>query len=260
MLQVYIDENKSTLINGTLDNHINGYGVFDTEIYDRNELINNIDFIKNTIISNNNELIGNPQILTEADIQSHMFMLIKNSINTSNQQQYYKIHTELADRIPINSTYCNDLIQQGDLGIDQSYTRRTDITVTFDGEYGEENRIHKGFSLNGKHIDIEIKHIRTRDSLMSLMKSIRRDLCKIKSLLHPDIINNANMNLHPNNYQNEDERDMKIDNEGCVVFGIMVISFISLQQLENYLNNGLRDLLDDFNQLNNIATLLLYKV
>lgn len=256
-MRVYNEYNLSTLINGIIDNNDNGYAIFDTEIYTRSVLGNHLNDIVNTILNDDNYLVGNAKILTEVDLQSHLFGLIKSAIN--NGLNELKIHTELADKIPIHSEYCVNLINPGDLGDNQTYTRFTDITVTYEGRYGEENRIFKGFSLNGKHIDIEIKHIRTRDSAAGLMKKVRKDLCKIKSLLHSDIANNENMNIHPNDYEDDDERDTKINNEGCVVFGIMVISFCSLGKLESFLDNGLGDLLNSFNELNNVATLLLYE-
>ncbi len=256
-MRVYSEEDMSTLVNGIIDNNPNGYSIYDTDIFNRTVLANNLNNIFNAII-NGNYLLDNQKVLTETDLQSQIFMLIKNAINL-NGYHNFKIHTELADRIPIHSIYCGNLIQQGDIGANQDYTRFTDITINYDGQYGDQNRLHKGFSLNGKHIDIEIKHIRNRDNAVSILPRIRRDLCKIKSLLHPDIINNANMNIHPNNYENENERDTKIDNEGCVVFGIMIISFCSLDKLENYLDNGLRDVLNSFNGLNNVATLIIYE-
>ncbi len=164
-------------------------------------LINNLNHIQNGLL-NGNELRGNPKILTEVDMQSHLFMLIKNAINNLNGFNHFKIHTELADKIPINSTYCGNLFQLGDFGVNQTYTRFTDLTINYDGQYRVERRIRKGFSLNGKYIDLEIKHIRSGDNVRESLPRIRKDLCKIKSLLYPDIEHDVNTGIHPNGYSN----------------------------------------------------------
>lgn len=253
MMKVYEVQGISTLLNGLN----NGYSISNSNLYELANLEQHIENIKNYCIEvintggiDTSVLIGTERILTEGDLQSRLVSLLMYGINHHQTINNPKVHLELSDRININEVYCDGLIEDGEIG---NYVRRTDITYNFSGLYCEESGIAKGFTLNGKHIDIEIKHMKKGYS-SELLKSIKKDLCKLKSLLHPEIMQ-PNMGAnHPNANTPPD-----IIIEGAVVFGIMVVSFKNLVLLQKYLDEGLRDSLINFNQLNNVATLLLYK-
>ncbi|MEA3352507.1 MAG: hypothetical protein U9Q33_01630 [Campylobacterota bacterium] len=227
-----------------------GFSTFNNYIAntEENEINQLILSIKAVIAPVNMEIETNNQfIATESDLKC----LIYNKILPLYQHYNINIGTELADKIIIDNDYCintdhpqNSLIMQDDIIRQTTTTRMTDMTITLNPEFTYiERNIQKGFTLNGNHIDIEFKFIRKGFNNNEL-KTIRKDFCKLKYLVdrNPDTVH-SNRNHH-----------------GIVHFGLFIIGFAKLNTLESYLNNTeFTNYLNNFNNLPNIATLLIYR-
>lgn len=190
--------------------------------------------IRNVLFNNQIFNIDNQIINTENDLKCILFHKIK-LLNLNFQ---YEIHSEESDLIAIDNTYCNGLTLPGDILHENTRTRTTDLTITINPVEGNEVTIQKGYSRFGQQVDIELKYIR-KGFTNQYLSDIRRDLCKLKYVV------DVNKEHH--------------DNTNACTFGIFFLGFRKQSTLLEYLNNGLRDKIESFNNLPNVAVLLFFR-
>lgn len=200
-------------------------------------IVDIIERIRHILISADTHilLIENQVILTENDLKCIIFHKIKSELVNID----YQIHSEEADRIAITDNYCVNLTEQNDIDNQTTQTRKTDITITYNPTITHTNtNMQKGHTIRGDHIDIELKYIREGYNT-TFLKDIRRDLCKLKYLVDPLV---GHLNAHGENK-----------------FGIFILGFNKLSVLEQYLNRGLLQKINNFNTIDNVSILLTYR-
>ena len=180
--------------------------------------------------------LDNQLVNTENDLKCIVFSKIK-QINLGLP---FEVHSEESDKIQITNDYCTNLTNIGDISNQTTSTRQTDLTVTIEPQENPAININKAYSRNGKHLDIELKYIRSGFS-SAYLKDIRRDLCKLKYLVDPNVDHYA------------------INDHGINEFGIFFLGFRKKSVLEAYLDAGLRQRINNFNQLDNVAILLFFR-
>ena len=211
------------------------------EFASENESVNTImNSLRNYLINNQNNEVITP-IITESDFKLMLYNSLMAAVDNANNMHIppieVQVHTELADK-KIQSDICDGFGQTGDKLV------RSDITMTIDpiliqGSHG----INKSFTLNGIHVDFELKYIRNQFKTEKL-KEIKKDLCKLKCLVYG-------------------ESAIEIHLHGHTVMGIAILLFENEEILSRYINhNEVISLIQEINQiqeLDNLFTLFMYK-
>ena len=212
-----------------------------------NEINNFLTSLRNKLIQDNNTFdLSNQLILTENDLKGILFHQIKTEFsNDPNNPNYldYSVHSEDSDLIAITDDYCTGLTEGGDISHEETKTRQTDLCITLNPTYDEEEQITKGYRRGGDHIDIELKYIRKGFS-RKYRGDIQRDLCKLKYLV--DTAEGRNLN----------------PNHGINHYGIFFLGFKKRSILEQYLREddfSLYQKIVSFQNIQNVSILLFYK-
>ncbi|NOQ31605.1 MAG: hypothetical protein GQ570_10835 [Helicobacteraceae bacterium] len=199
----------------------------------------NIDEIHNineVLIQNNYFNIGNQSICSESDLKCHVFHKLLNII-------WADVKSELSDRIPLNYLHCGNLVVDGDLpdpNDNELVTRQPDITISFNSttELEVNNGIQKHCTVNGEHIDIELKLLKGGYS-SNMASSMRRDFCKLHGL--------CNLGTGLNN-----------DIHGVTFHGIVIFAFQSEAIFNRYMEDEqFVTSLENYNNTVNLSSFIL---
>ena len=235
-MRIYLQKERKNQMHVYIEDNISN---FLTKVPTDPNLVNVIAELRNILINYDAHtlLIENQRILTENDLKCIIFHRIKSSLTNI----FFEIHSEEADRISITDDYCVNLTEPNDIDHQTTRTRKTDLTITLNPEVTHANTdVRKGHTLNGDHIDIELKYIREGYNA-AYLKDIRRDLCKLKYLVDPTV-EHFNENDH-----------------GVNKFGIFILGFNKLSVLRRYLDHGLREKINHFNTIDNVCILLAHR-
>ena len=234
-MYIHTQQNLSSFVNTT----------FNTNNAEINDFL---ERLRNKLVQNNNTFdLNNQIILTENDLKGILFHQIKTEFsNDLDDPNYidYGVHSEDSDLIAITDEYCEELTEIGDINRQETRTRQTDLCITLNPIYGEEdaNAIAKGYKRSGNHIDIELKYIR-KGFNSNLRGDIQRDLCKLKYLVDTN-----------------EGRNLNIDH-GINHYGILFVGFKKRSVLERYLEKDhfqLYQKIVSFNNIPNVSILLFY--
>lgn len=175
----------------------------DSSFLQENVVINEPDFyeilntFKNSLSVNNFIYTRNQITLTESDLKCQIYHYLYELVNDN----HCKLLTEIADK---------------EVDFTDTTTIRTDLTIFAPEDIiYRDTDIQKGFTLNGKYIDIEIKFVRNGLVTENKRDEIIRDFNKLTNII--------NRGVEPNH--------------GETLYGLAIIGFQKLSTLRSFLND-----------------------
>ena len=141
-------------------------------------------------------------ILTESDLKCNLYRRFCNYTKNKN----VKVFTEIADRPEDN------IINNITNSLENTHTNndderkkfvRTDFTIANKYRISKQTLINKSFTLCGEFIDIELKYIRSSNSISDDVKYMKDDLEKLEKLI----------------------KKGKVKNQGQTLFGLCIFAF-----------------------------------